>query len=468
MSAASSSNDDRHSFREACGVFAIYAPRPLENLAELIYFGLFALQHRGQESAGISVYQKNDLVTHKGMGLVSDVFNQLNLKALHGRAGIGHVRYSTTGDSNLCNAQPQESDSPIGKLALAHNGNLVNAGILRELLQDAGETFQTTNDTEVILKLIARRAGRGLQSAISGACGAIKGSYALSILMDNKLIAVRDPYGIRPLCLGKRAEDGSYIIASESCALDAVGAEFIRDVQAGEMVVIDEEGLHSIMYTERSLPSPCSFEHIYFARPDSCLDGIDVYHARYLAGRALFAQHPVEADLVIGVPDSGIPAATGYAEASGIPYATGLIKNRYIGRTFIQPTQALREQAVQLKLNPLRSMIRDKRLVVVDDSLVRGTTARRLIHLLRSSGAAEIHFRLASPAIKYPCYFGIDTAKRNDLIAARMDLEEIRQSIGADSLEYLSVEHLTEILGGSAFCLGCFTGTYPVSTDQIF
>lgn len=453
--------------QEACGVFAIYAPKPLENLAELIYFGLFALQHRGQESAGISVYQKEKIITHKGMGLVADVFNQLTLKALYGQIGIGHVRYATTGDSNLNNAQPQECESKIGKIALAHNGNLVNSNILRELLQDAGETFTTTNDTEVILRLIARRAHKGIENSIRGACGAIKGSYALTILIDNKLVGVRDPYGIRPLCLGKRP-DGSYILASESCALDAVGADLIRNVEAGEMVIIDHSGIQSIRYTEHSQPSPCSFEHIYFARPDSCIDDIDVYHARYLAGHALYKQHPVEADLVIGVPDSGIPAATGYAEASGIPYATGLIKNRYIGRTFIQPTQELREQAVQLKLNPLRSMIKGKRLIVVDDSLVRGTTAKRLIHLLRRSGADSIHFRLASPAVKYPCYFGIDTAKRSDLIAARLNNEEIRQSIGADSLEYLSLNNLTDILGSQFFCLGCFNGTYPVSTDEIF
>ena len=445
---------------EECGVFGIYS-KEINEVAQITYYGLYALQHRGQESAGISVSNFGEIVTYKGMGLTADVFTPETLNNLVGNAAIGHVRYSTTGASKLENAQPLESRYKLGQIAVAHNGNLTNAKIIRELLEDAGSTFNTSIDSEVIIKMIARKANGNVEDAIRSTVGAIKGAYALVILAGNKLVGVRDPYGIRPLCLGIN-ENGDYILASESCAIDAVGGTLIRDVLPGEMVIIDENGVKSVKYSENNKKAPCSFEHIYFARPDSVIDGLNVYESRVEAGRLLAKQMKVEADVVIGVPDSGIPAAIGFAEASGIPYAIGLVKNKYIGRTFIKPTQALREQAVMVKLNPLN--LEGKRVVIIDDSLVRGTTSKILIEIIRRAGAKEVHFRSASPAVKHSCYFGIDTAHREELIAARLSVEEIRKEINADTLDYLSMENMLKSLKGCDYCVGCFNGEYPVDT----
>lgn len=447
---------------EECGVFGVYSKIQKE-VSQLTYYALYALQHRGQESAGISVSNNGELITYKGMGLTADVFTQETLNNLKGNAAIGHVRYSTTGESKIENAQPLESRFKLGQIAVAHNGNLTNTKVIRELLEDGGATFTSTTDSEVIIKMVARKAMNGFEEAIRSTVGAIKGAYALVILADNKLIGVRDPYGIRPLCLGMN-DEGDYFLASESCAIDSIGGHLIRDVEAGEMVIIDETGVKSIRYAENNKVAPCSFEHIYFARPDSIIDGINVYEARVKAGRLLAKQMKVEADIVIGVPDSGIPAAIGYAEESGIPYAMGLIKNKYIGRTFIKPTQALREQAVMVKLNPLRVQLEGKRVVIIDDSLVRGTTSKILVDIIRRAGAKEVHFRSASPAVKYSCFYGIDTAHREELIAARMTVDEIRKEINADTLDYLSMDNMIKSLNCKDYCVGCFSGEYPMCT----
>lgn len=455
--------NESEKMEEECGVFGIYSKENKKDIAGLIYYGLCALQHRGQESAGMSISKDEKIQTFKGMGLVSDVFSETMLKEAVGNVGIGHVRYSTAGGSCEENAQPLQSHCKLGNIAIAHNGNLINPKIIRELLEDAGVVFQTTTDSEVILNMIARRSKNGLKSTLVDTISAIKGSFALVIAVQNKLIGIRDPYGIRPLCMGK-LEDGSIVLASESCALDSVGAELIRDINAGEIVIIDENGVEAINYNEQSHKAPCSFEHIYFARPDSVIDGLDVYKSRYETGVKLWEQGKVEADIVIGVPDSGLPAAQGYAIASGIPFVTGLVKNKYIGRTFIKPSQELRERAVRVKLNPIRSMIEGKRVVVIDDSLVRGTTSKKLIEMLRGAGATEVHFRSASPAVMHPCYFGVDIAYRKELLAAEMSVKEICEYIGADSLDFLKLDNLTNTLGSKNFCMGCFNGIYPMST----
>ncbi|MCS5422657.1 MULTISPECIES: amidophosphoribosyltransferase [Psychrilyobacter] len=455
--------NESEKMEEECGVFGIYSKEDKKDIAGLIYYGLCALQHRGQESAGMSISKDEKIKTFKGMGLVSDVFSETTLKEAVGNVGIGHVRYSTAGGSCEENAQPLQSHCKLGNIAIAHNGNLINPKIIRELLEDAGVVFQTTTDSEVILNMIARRSKNGLKSTLVDTISAIKGSFALVIAVQNKLIGIRDPYGIRPLCMGK-LEDGSIVLASESCALDSVGAELIRDINAGEIVIIDEDGVEAINYNEQSHKAPCSFEHIYFARPDSVIDGLDVYKSRYETGVKLWEQGKVEADIVIGVPDSGLPAAQGYAIASGIPFVTGLVKNKYIGRTFIKPSQELRERAVRVKLNPIRSMIEGKRVVVIDDSLVRGTTSKKLIEMLRGAGATEVHFRSASPAVMHPCYFGVDIAYRKELLAAEMSVEDICEYIGADSLDFLKLDNLTNTLGSKNFCMGCFNGIYPMST----
>jgi amidophosphoribosyltransferase len=396
------------------------------------------------------------------MGLVTDVFNNEILDKMPGNSAIGHVRYSTTGGSNVVNAQPILSNYKLGSIAIAHNGNLVNADVIKELLEDAGTLFQTSIDTEVILNLIARNSKRSIENAVYDTMQAIKGSYAIVILTNDKLIGARDPNGIRPLCIGKLGD--SYIICSESCALDTVGAELIRDVNPGEIVIIDKEGLRSINFAEKTKCETCAFEYIYFARPDSVIDGISVYNSRELAGEQLYIDSPAEADIVIGVPDSGLPAAAGYAKASGIPYGMGIIKNKYVGRTFIAPTQELREKAVSVKLNPLKVNIEGKRVVIVDDSIVRGTTSKQLVDLLRKAGAKEVHFRVSSPVVKYPCYFGINISYRKELIGSYKTVEEIRDFIGADSLAYLSIDSLLKTLGeDKKYCLGCFKGVYPIS-----
>lgn len=454
-------DDDK--LKEECGVFGIYSNEEEEmDVASLTYYGLYALQHRGQESAGIVVANNNELNCYKNMGLVSEVFDAEKINKLKGTSAIGHVRYSTTGSSNIENAQPIVSNYKLGSIAIAHNGNLVNAGVIKELLEDGGCIFHTSIDSEVLLNLVARGAKKGIENAVVDAIQAVKGSFAIVILTGDKLIGVRDPNGIRPLCIGKLKN--SYILCSESCALDSIGADFVRDVNPGEIVIIDKDGLKSLTFAERTKCETCAFEYIYFARPDSVMDGINIYNARTLAGMQLYKECPVEADIVIGVPDSGIAAAVGFSKASGIPFDIGFIKNKYVGRTFIAPSQEIREKTVAVKLNPLKSNIEGKRVVLIDDSIVRGTTSRKLVELLRKNGAKEVHFRVSSPVVKYPCYFGIDTPYRKSLIGAQLDIEKINEEIGSDSLGYLSIEGLLQSLGkDKGFCLGCFNGIYPVS-----
>lgn len=460
---------------DECGVVGIYGA---ENAAGLSYFALTALQHRGQESAGIAVSDGTRIKLHKDIGLVSDVFEQDHFEKLEGSIAVGHVRYATAGGRTIENAQPFLNSFKLGSIALSHNGQLVNHTKIREMLEDYGSTFSSTSDSEVILKLIVRKfvenGGKlGSQvehdndlfvTAVVQAVKDIKGSFALCIMTEKILIGVRDPNGIRPLCLGK-VKDG-YILVSESCAIDAVNGEYIRDVEPGEIVVITESGLRSIKYIEEAKKT-CIFEYVYFARPDSVIDGIPVQEARYKMGEVLAKESPVEADIVIGVPDSGLGAAQGYARASGVPYGMGIIKNKYIGRTFIAPTQKERENMVFVKLNAIRSDLEGKRVIVIDDSIVRGTTSRRLVQILRRAGAKEVHFRVSSPPVKFPCYLGIDTPSKNELISSTHELEEIRKEIGADSLAFISLEGMIEALRSckpeaDGFCKGCFSGEYPV------
>ncbi|HPF16652.1 MAG TPA: amidophosphoribosyltransferase [Thermotogota bacterium] len=457
-------NFTQDKFREACGVFGILDTSGQQADASLMtYYGLFALQHRGQESCGIAFSNGEQVEFKKDMGLVSEVFCRNVLDQMTGFAAIGHVRYSTKGDSKRINAQPISVNYKLGTIAVAHNGTLVNAEVVRELLEDGGVVFQTDSDSEVILNLIARSAKRGFQTAVKEAMQAVKGSYAIVMLTENALIGARDPYGIRPLCLGKKGD--AYLLSSESCAFDSVGAQFIRDVKPGEIVMITKEGIQSIHEVEQTITSTCAFEYIYFARPDSKMDGIDIYKARERAGEILAKRHPVEADVVTGVPDSGIPSAVGYSRESGIPYEIGLVKNKYIGRTFIAPTQELREHSVHVKMNALKANVQGKRIVLIDDSIVRGTTSKRLITLLKEAGAKEVHLRISSPQVQFPCYFGIDTPYRSDLMASYHSIEQMKQLIGADSLEFLSTDELIESLGGTnRFCIGCFSGVYPLST----
>lgn len=450
-------------FKDECGVFGVYSSIPMD-AAGLTYYGLYALQHRGQESAGIAASDGNEIKVHKGLGLITDAFkNTEDLHKLVGNIAIGHVRYSTTGANTVENSQPLVSNSKIGTIAMAHNGNLVNADVIRELLEDGGHIFHTSIDTEVIATLLARGAAKGIEKAIVDAMQAVKGSFALVIMTKDKLIGVRDPHGIRPLCIGKL--DDAYILSSESCALDAVGANFVRDVKPGEIVVIDKDGIKSIIYAEDSGCQTCAFEYIYFARPDSQIDGLDVYTTRVKAGEQLFREHKIDADLIVPVPDSGIPAAIGYSKASGIPFGTGFIKNRYVGRTFISPSQEVRERAVAVKLNPLKVNVQGKRIVMIDDSIVRGTTSKHLVEAMRRAGAKEVHLLIASPVVKFPCYFGIDTPYRKDLIGANHSLEEIREAIGCDSIGYLSMEGMYKCFKeDQGYCVGCFSGVYPVAT----
>ena len=447
---------------EECGVFGVYSEGNSE-IGHMTYLGLLALQHRGQESVGISVTDVDKVKGFKGMGLAQEVFKDKDLNELKGSVSLGHVRYSTSGNSTIENAQPLEGHCKLGSLAIAHNGNLINSDIIRSLLEDGGVLFQTSSDSEVLMSMIARGASKGYEKAVIDAISAVKGSFALLISIDNKLIGVRDPYGIRPLCIGKLGE--SWFLSSESCALDAVDAEFVRDVEPGEIVVIDENGITSLKHDKNNNLTTCVFEYIYFARPDSIIDSLDVYKIRSKSGEALYQEYPVDADIVVGVPDSGIPAALGYSQASGIPYAQGFIKNRYVGRTFISPTQEIREKAVSLKLNVVKSIVKGKKILLVDDSIVRGTTSRRMVKKLREAGAEEVHIGIVSPPVQNPCFFGIDTPNREDLIANNMDNNEICSSIGADSLQYLSLDGLHNALGREdGFCLGCLNGIYPIST----
>lgn len=449
-------------FKDECGVFGVYSPKPMDT-AGITYYGLYALQHRGQESAGIAVSDGEKIEMHKGLGLITDAFKDKNdLHKLKGNVAIGHVRYSTTGANTVENSQPLVSNSKIGTIAMAHNGNLVNADVIRELLEEGGHIFHTSIDTEVIATLLARSAAKGMERAVVDAMQAVKGSFALVIMTKDKLIGARDPHGIRPLCIGKI--DDAYILSSESCALDAVGADFVRDVKPGEIVVIDENGIKSITYAESTGCQTCSFEYIYFARPDSTIDGLDVYTTRVKFGEQLYKEHKIEADLVCPVPDSGIPAAIGYSKASGIPFETGFIKNRYVGRTFISPSQEVRERAVAVKLNPLKVNVQGKRVIIIDDSIVRGTTSKHLVDAMRRAGAKEVHLLISAPPVKFPCYFGIDTAYRSELIAANHTIKETEEILGADTLGYLSMDGMYKCLSEKkGFCVGCFNGVYPVA-----
>ncbi|MDR1605068.1 MAG: amidophosphoribosyltransferase [Gracilibacteraceae bacterium] len=448
---------DRDKPREECGLFGIFAPE--QDTARLTYFGLYALQHRGQESAGIAVSDDRRIKVHKAMGLVAEVFaDDALIAGLRGKMAVGHVRYSTTGSSLLANAQPLVVHFQHGMLALAHNGNLTNAPQLKEELCLRGVVFHSSTDSEIILNLIAGYKRNGLEDAVIKTMMDLRGAYAVLIMGDGKIIGARDPYGIRPLCIG--ILEGRYCLASESCALDVVGADFLRDVRPGEVVTISAEGLSSRQGPSGSETAHCSFEHIYLARPDSTIDEVNVWESRFRMGRQLAAECPLQADIVIPVPDSGTPAALGYAQALGLHFAEGLMKNRYVGRTFIQPTQEMRETAVRIKLNGNERILRGKNVVMVDDSLVRGTTSLKLIQLVRHCGAREVHMLISSPPVRYPCYYGIDTAERESLIANRMDVDGIRDFIGADSLYYLSENGLRAALRGGDYCLACFDGRY--------
>lgn len=453
--------------QEECGVFGIYSKDKGMDVAYDIFHGLYSLQHRGQESAGIAVVKNGHMNFHKDMGLVSRVFTQDSLSKLEGNLGVGHVRYSTTGTSGSPqNAQPLVVNYKKGSIALAHNGNLINAFSLRQLMEDKGIIFQSTNDSEVIANLLAQMHQNTIEEALLSTMNLIKGSYALVVAHDDKLIGIRDIHGNRPLVIGQRED--AYVLASESCALDSVGAEIIRDVEPGEIVTIDEEGIHSFSSSYECKKSVCIFEYVYFARPDSVIDGVSVYDSRYQAGQILAQQHPIDADIVISVPDSGTPAAIGYSDASGIPFELGLIKNKYVGRTFIEASQKQRETAVKIKLNPLRAVVEGKRVIMIDDSIVRGTTSKSIVHALKDAGAKEVHLCVSSPPIVNSCYFGIDTPDRRQLVAANMSIEDIGEEIGADSLAYISVEGLLKTVGNLSRCVctGCFTGTYPMEVPK--
>lgn len=457
--------------KEECGLFGIFAEQR-SSVAASAYFALYALQHRGQESCGIVVNDDGLMTAHRDTGLVPEVFTAEALSKLgEGNMAVGHVRYSTTGSHNRVNAQPLVIQHIKGKMALAHNGNLVNAGELREELELGGAIFHSTNDTEVIAYIITqeRIKAASIEQALEQAMYKIKGAYSLIVMSPQKMIAARDPNGFRPLCMGRRGSD--IVFASESCALDSLGAEFVRDLDPGEIVVVDKKnGLRSIRThcKEDEKGSLCVFEFIYFARPDSVIEGASVHEARLRAGAFLALEHPAQADVVIGVPDSGLDAALGFARQSGIPYGIGLIKNRYVGRTFIQPSQEQREDAVRIKLNALKQTVKGKRVVLVDDSIVRGTTCARIVRLIREAGATEIHMRISSPPFINPCYFGTDIDSKENLIACKMSIPEIQKLIGADSLGFISVENVKKLAEGArcGFCTGCFTGKYPVEIPK--
>ncbi len=464
--------DLQDKLREECGVFGAYDFSG-GDVASTIYYGLLALQHRGQESCGIAVSDtsgpKGKALAYKDMGLVNEAFAPEHLEKLKGDIGVGHVRYSTAGSSTRENAQPLVLNYVKGILGLAHNGNLVNAPQLREELAYTGAIFQTTIDSEVIAYHIAReRLNVGsVEEAVGRAMDKIRGAYSLAVMSPRKLIGARDPYGFRPLCIGKRGN--MYFLSSESCALDTIGAEFIRDVRPGEIVTISpEKGIESDMShaLKKEDEGRCVFEYIYFARPDSIIDGVSVYHSRILAGKYLAMDSPVDADLVVGVPESGNCAAMGYSMQSGIPYGIAFMKNAYVGRTFIKPKQKNRESSVQVKLNPIREAVEGKRVIMIDDSIVRGTTSDRIVRMLREAGAKEVHMRVSSPPFLWPCYFGTDVPGREQLIACGRTVEQIREIIGSDSLAYLREERLEQIAGGLGICRGCFTGKYPMEPPK--
>ena len=447
-----------HDLHESCGIFGIYAPGV--DVARITFFALYALQHRGQESAGIATAEGSKIYIHTDMGLVSQVFTEDDLVRLKGNIAIGHNRYSTTGSSVACNSQPVIAGTTEVKLALGHNGNITNSKSLRTELEEKGFSFNSSTDSEVIANLIIAAPEKDIEAKIKYAMRRLMGAYSLVILTNEKLYGVRDPMGVRPLCLGTL--DGGWVIASETCALDHIGAQYVREVEPGEIVTMDNNGLRST-HVESNRKALCIFEYIYFARPDSVLNGKLIYSAREKMGAILSQQYPVDADMVMGIPDSATAAGIGYARASGIPYHEGLLKNRYVGRTFIEPDQRLRELGVRLKFNPLTQEISGKRLVVVDDSIVRGTTTPRVINMLRKAGAREIHMRICAPPISYPCFFGVDMATRWELIAAQKTIPQIKDAIGADTLGYISMDGLIEAvdLPRDIFCCACFTGEYP-------
>jgi amidophosphoribosyltransferase len=450
---------------EECGIFGIFDHPEAANLT---YLGLYALQHRGQESCGIVSSDGTSLHVHKGMGLVADVFgNQEIFKKLPGNGAIGHVRYSTTGSSVIKNVQPIMVDYSRGSIAVAHNGNIVNAQIIKDELEAWGSIFQTTMDTEIIVHLLATSKTSSLLERIADSLQRIKGAYCLLFQTETRMIAARDPHGYRPLCLGKLGN--SYVVASESCALDLIEAEFIREIEPGEIVEITKNGMTSHFPFKKVDPAPCIFEFVYFARPDSTIFGKNVYLVRKELGRQLAREFRIEADMVIPVPDSGVPAAMGYAEEAGIPFELGLIRNHYVGRTFIEPQQSIRHFGVKIKLNPVRELIRGKRVIVIDDSIVRGTTSRKIVKMVRNAGASEVHVLISSPPTSYPCYYGIDTPNRKELISSSHTVDEIRRYITADSLGYLSATGLTQAVGteNTSYCRACFTGDYPIKFPQL-
>ena len=452
--------------QEECGVFGVFAEG--EDVARLTFFGIFALQHRGQESAGIAVSNGRDVLLHKNMGLVTQVFQEDTLRALHGHIAIGHTRYSTTGSSVLRNVQPILVDTRYGTLALAHNGDLINSAEVRAELALQGVEFESTSDSEVIAKHIARSEEETLEDAVTAAMRRIRGAYSLVMLTENKLLAARDPHGIRPLCLGQ-LNGSAHVFSSESCALNVVGARFVREVEPGEIISVDRNGVHEIQAVPAGRPAICIFEFIYFARPDSKMYNRSIHEARIRSGHELAREHPCPgAHVVFPIPDTGTPAAIGYAQASHIPYGEGVIKNRYIHRTFIQPDQRMRELGVRMKLTPLRETLAGKRVVMVEDSIVRGTTTAATVGMLREAGATEVHVRIAAPPYKHPCFFGIDTANQSELVAARMPVDDIRKLIGADSLGYLSLNGLVRAIGAhkSLFCTACLDGRYPIDIPK--
>lgn len=466
LSAVSSSPVDeweQDNPKEECGVFGIFAPG--EEVARITFFGLFALQHRGQESAGIAVSDGKSIRVHKAMGLVTQVFQEEVIQSLGGISAIGHTRYSTTGSSVLCNAQPLSSTSRVGDIAVAHNGNLVNTRTLREELQAEGCTFETTNDSEVIAQLLAKLHTGCIEETVKQAMLRLEGAYSLVILTPDKIVGVRDPYGIRPLCIG-RINGSKYVLASESCALGPVGAQYIREVEPGEVIVIDRDGMEEFQAVPTAKHATCLFEFIYFARPDSMLYNRSLHQARRRMGHELAREHPTPgAHVVIPVPDTSIPAAIGYSEASRIPYGEGVIKNRYIQRTFIQPSQRMRDLGARMKYTPLRDTLAGKKVVVVDDSIVRGTTTGKLVKMLFEAGALEVHVRITAPPVRHPCYYGIDMANQDELVAAKFSVEQIRKQIGATTLGYLSLEGVVRAIGlnKDKFCRACFDGKYPLT-----
>lgn len=460
----------KHSWRDECGVFGIWNH---EEAARLAYLGLYAMQHRGQESAGIVALHNGEHNVHKGLGLVGDVFPEDELKRLVGRVSIGHVRYSTTGGNNLMNAQPLTAQLYNGPVAVAHNGNIVNNAGIREKLKSQGAIFHGTNDTETLLHMISRNPSNNLVQAVRESVQQLDGAFSFVILSHDKMVAVRDPYGFRPLVLGKKQNEVggvAFVVASETCAFDLIGASYVREIEPGEIYWVDEHGEHSERFESTfakrvNRTAHCVFEHVYFSRPDSIVFGKSVYESRKKFGAQLAIETGIEADIVVPVPDSGVAAALGYSVESGIPFELGIIRNHYVGRTFIQPLQSIRDFGVKIKLNPQTAILSGKRVIVIDDSLVRGTTSKKIINLIRAAGAKEVHMRIACPPTTGPCYYGVDTPQKSQLIAAHQSIEQIRDFIGADTLGYLSIEGMFQAIGTSKnrFCAACFDGNYPTN-----